>query len=581
MTRCASRSRSVLSIAIALQLGLGAPTSAALAAPGGPAGEVAENEAAAIHVLNRMTFGPTRADLEQIRRLGTRAWIEAQLRPSAATDATLAGRLAPLTTLSMSSAELREKYEIPPNIRQKVQKARADRDAAMGNKSAAEPGERFEQMDARGRREEREAMMKQFPELAKLEGTPQKVIAELQAGKVLRAVFAQRQLDEVMADFWFNHFNVYARKGPVEFMIGDYERAIRERAYGKFEDLLVAVARSPAMLFYLDNWQSTDPDFSPRDLYRPRVANRRVPGRRPNPPQTRARGINENYARELMELHTLGVDGGYSQEDVVDVAKALTGWTILGEGPGGPRRNKESRFAFAEPAHVKGDKKVLGVKIRNGGEKEGLAILHLLATHPSTARFISRKLVRRFVADQPVEALVDRAAAEFRRTDGDVREVLRTILLSNEFLGNTYRAAKVKTPFEFVVSAIRASGAEVRNPQPLSAKISAMGMPLYLQQAPTGYKDTADEWISTTSLLERMNFALDLAGGRLRGVSLPAPESTGNGTVATLDSIAARILPGGLTARSRETLEVEARRDGDDPARLVGLVLGSPEFQRK
>jgi uncharacterized protein (DUF1800 family) len=307
------------------------------------------------------------------------------------------------------------------------------------------------------------------------------------------------------------------------------------------------------------------------------VAGRPRPTPRPGQPPRRTYGINENYARELMELHTLGVDGGYTQADVVEVAKAFTGWTILGEGPGGPRRNRDSRFGFAEPAHVKGDKKVLGVTIRNGGEREGLEVLHLLATHPSTARFISSKLVRRFVADIPPRELVDRAAATFSKTGGDIREVLRTILTSDEFLGATHRTAKVKTPFEFVVSAVRASGAEVANPRVLSQKISAMGMPLYLQQPPTGYKDTAEEWISTTSLLERMNFALDLSAGRIRGVRLGRPTEA----EATLDSVAAQILPGGLSARSRETLESEAKKDADEPSKLVGLVLGSPEFQRK
>lgn len=573
----------LVSLTLASQMAILGPAPGALAAVG-------SDDATAIHVLNRLTFGPSPQDLARVKEMGVSAWIDAQLRPSAAADTALATRLAPLTTLSMPTAELRAKYEIPPDMRQQIQKARAERDAAEGKTGAAEPGERFEQMDPKARREEREAMVKLFPQLANLQGTPQKVVQELQAGKVLRAAYAERQLDEVMADFWFNHFNVFARKGPVEFMIGDYERGIRERSFGKFEDLLVSVARSPAMLFYLDNWQSVDPNFSPRDLYRPQTMGGRPrpngnrpqaggagPGGAKQPPK-RTFGINENYARELMELHTLGVDSGYTQADVVEVAKAFTGWTILGEGPGGPRRNQDSRFAFAEPAHVKGDKRVLGVTIRNGGEKEGLEILHLLATHPSTAKFISGKLVRRFVADQPPQALVDRAAATFTRTGGDIREVLRTILTSEEFLGPAYRAAKVKTPFEFVVSSVRATGAEVRNPRPLAEKISAMGMPLYLQQPPTGYKDAAEEWVSTTSLLERMNFALDLAAGRVRGV-VPDPGSL-NRRTATLDSVAAQILPGGLSPKSKETLEAEARKDRD-PAKLVGLVLGSPEFQRK
>lgn len=584
------RIRTLVSLTLAAQMAVMGPAPGALAATEITVQKIGSDDATAIHVLNRLTFGPSPKDLARVKQAGVSAWIDEQLRPAGAADTALATRLAPLETLSMGTAELRAKYEIPPDVRQQIQKARAEKDAAEGKTGTATPGERYEQMDPKARREEREAMVKQFPQLANLQGTPQKVIAELQAGKVLRAAYAERQLDEVMADFWFNHFNVFARKGPVEFMIGDYERGIRERSFGKFEDLLVAVAQSPAMLFYLDNWQSVDPGFSPRDLYRQQgMGGRPRPnGNRPPPggggqgganqPPKRTFGINENYARELMELHTLGVDGGYTQKDVVEVAKAFTGWTILGEGPGGPRRNKESRFAFAEPAHVKGDKHVLGVTIRNSGEKEGLEILHLLATHPSTAKFISAKLVRRFVADSPPPALVDRAALTFTKTGGDIREVLRTILTSEEFLGPAYRSAKVKTPFEFVVSSVRATGAEVKNPRPLTEKISAMGMPLYLQQPPTGYKDAAEEWVSTTSLLERMNFALDLSAGRVRGVTLDTRSL--NSQAATLDSVAAQILPGGLSPKSKETLEAEAKKD-NDPAKLVGLVLGSPEFQRK
>ena len=607
-------SQTALRLVLAAQMAAFGP-----AFPAGAAPRLPTDDATAIHVLNRLTFGASPKDLARVKAVGIEAWIESQLRPSAAADKALAARLAPLETLSMGTAELREKYEVPPNIRRQVQKARAEKDASAGKDTAATPGERFNEMDPKARREERTEMIKRFPELGKLQGTPQKVIAELQAGKVLRAAFAERQLEEVMADFWFNHFNVYARKGPVEFMVGDYERAIRERSLGKFEDLLVATAQSPAMLFYLDNWQSTDPNFSPRDL--PRRQGGRPPGgggtrpngkgnrpnggnpgrRSPAEPETsgmqgdpamrgdgqaklppkRTFGINENYARELMELHTLGVDGGYTQADVIEVAKAFTGWTILGEGPGGPRRNKDSAFGFAPERHVKGDKKVLGATIKDGGEREGREILHLLAVHPSTAKFISAKLVRRFVADNPPQALVDRAAATFTKTGGDIREVVRTIVTSEEFLGPTYRAAKVKTPLEFVVSSVRASEAEVTNPRVLAERISAMGMPLYMQQPPTGYKDTAEEWISTSSLLERMNFALDLSAGRLRGVSLDQATKARGTKTATLDGVAAQILPGGLSAKSRETLEAEGKKEGSDPSKLVGLVLGSPEFQRK
>ncbi len=583
MTRGASRFRKALTVTVAFQLALSGPVSAAHSAPA-----VAVDDAATIHVLNRLTFGASARDIEEMKKAGLAAWIDAQLAPAASPDKALAEKLAAIETLSMSTTELREKYEIPPNLRQEIQKARAEREAATPDSPMA-------------RRSEWEEMKTRFPELARLAGRPQQVIADLQAAKILRAVHAERQLEEVMVDFWFNHFNVFARKGPIEYMVGEYERTIRANAFGKFEDLLVATAKSPAMLFYLDNWQSTDPNFDPRALRAQQRGRNRRPGaggggepRRPGrpgetmepegmgrsaQPPRRTFGINENYARELMELHTLGVDGGYTQADVVEVAKAFTGWTILGEGPGGPRQNKESRFSFEEARHVKGDKKVLGITIKNGGEKEGLEILHRLATHPKTASFIASKLVRRLVADTPPPALVQRAAATFEKTGGDIREVVRVILKSDEFLGPSFRAAKVKTPLEFVVSTVRVTGAEVRQARDLVQRIADMGMPLYLQQPPTGYKDTAEEWISTSSLLARMNFALDLAGGGVRGVRLDA--STVGGPSPSLESVAARLLPGGLSENSRKTLESEAKKPGSEPTRVVGLVLGSPEFQRR
>lgn len=560
MTRGAGRTRRALAAAVAVQLALSSPPPAA--------SEVAVDDAAIIHVLNRLTFGANARDVEAAKKAGLIAWIDAQLAPAATIDKALAERLAPIETLSLSTAELREKYEIPPNVRQEIQKVRAEREAANDADSPM------------ARQAEREEMMKRFPELAKMGGRPQQVISDLQAAKILRAAYAERQLEEVMVDFWFNHFNVFARKGPIEYMVGEYERTIRANAFGKFEDLLVATAKSPAMLFYLDNWQSTDPNFDPRAQRAAERGRSRRPGAaRAGMPPRRTFGINENYARELMELHTLGVDGGYTQADVVEVARAFTGWTILGEGPGGPRQNKESRFSFEEVRHVRGDKKVLGKTIRNGGEKEGLEILRLLAAHPKTANFIASKLVRRFVADTPPPSLVLRAAAAFEKTGGDIREVMRVILKSDEFLGPAFRAAKVKTPLEFVVSTVRVTGAEVRHARDLAQRVSDMGMPLYLQLAPTGYKDTAEEWISTSSLLERMNFALDLAGGGIRGVRLDAPRP--GEPAASLDTVAARLLPGGLSENSKKTLEAEASRPGSEPTRVVGLVLGSPEFQRR
>jgi uncharacterized protein (DUF1800 family) len=521
-------------LAVALALPAGAP-----AAPV-PAGE----DARIVHVLNRLGYGPRPGDVEVVRRLGVSAWIDRQLRPEPIADAELTTRLAHLPTLHLSVAELYDGYEIPREARRAIQERR----------TALEGASETERMQAR-----RELIAKYG---AGMKGAPRQVVDELQQAKLLRAVYSERQLDEVLADFWLNHFNVFAAKGPEEFLVGAYERdVIRPHAWGRFEDLLVATARSPAMLFYLDNWLSADPDASMR-FGSGRLRGRRPPMSQQPPPAMRRRGLNENYAREVMELHTVGVDGGYTQKDVTEVARALTGWTMTGLREGDPR------FRFEPRLHVRGDKVVLGRTIRGGGIEEGEQVLHLLATHPSTARFISYKLARRFVADEPPEALVARAAETFRRTDGSIRAVVETIVKSPEFLGPEYRAAKVKTPLEFVASAVRASGAEVTSARALARRIAEMGMPLYLQPPPTGYKDTADAWVSTSGLLARLNLALDLAGGRLPGVRVDA---------ARLPS-AASLVPGGLSEATRRTVAAEG---GAEPARVAGLVLGSPEFQRR
>jgi uncharacterized protein (DUF1800 family) len=309
------------------------------------------------------------------------------------------------------------------------------------------------------------------------------------------------------------------------------------------------------MLFYLDNWLSSSP-------------------RAPTPRAGRRRGLNENYARELMELHTLGVDGGYTQKDVTEVARCFTGWTIT------PPRQDDPRFVFRPRWHEGGDKTVFGHRIRSGGQEEGEQVLHLLANHPATARFVSHKLARRFVADDPPAALVERAAAVFRDTRGDIRTVVRAIVTSPEFFAAESRGVKVKTPLEFVASAVRASGAAVSDARALARRLAQMGMPLYLQQPPTGYGDTAEAWVSTSGLVARLNFALELAAGRLPGVTgLPAaPVATAGGDTA-LEAMAARLLPAGLSASTRSTVTAEGRTS--DPARLAGLLLGSPEFQRR
>jgi uncharacterized protein (DUF1800 family) len=485
--------------AVSLALILPAVTLAAKKAPP-PAGE---DEALVVHVLNRLGYGPRPGDVERVRAMGQERWIEDQLHPERIPDAGLAAHLSDLRTVRLSTAELMKRYDIPREAKREI----AARRSEMENASEEEM-----------RAARREFLQKYRRDM---DGTPQQVVQELQSAKILRAVYSERQLDEVLVDFWLNHFNVFAGKGPVKFMVGEYEReTIRSHAWGRFEDLLRATAESPAMLFYLDNWLSADPNAQPM-------------GFRARGGQGRKRGLNENYAREIMELHTLGVDGGYTQQDVTEVARCFTGWTLRNP------RQADVQFFFNERIHDRGEKRVLGHRIRGGGKKEGDEVIHILATHPSTARFVSYKLARRFVADEPPKELVDRAAETFRRTGGEIRAVVKTIVTSAEFSSPAARAAKIKSPLEFVVSAVRASGAQVDDARVLAQRIAAMGMPLYQQQPPTGYKDTADAWVSTSGLLARLNLAVELADGKMRGVSV-------------------------------------------DPARVVSAqTLGSPEFQRR
>jgi uncharacterized protein (DUF1800 family) len=421
---------------------------------------------------------------------------------------------------------------------------------------------------------------------------PQAVLGELAEGKLLRAIYSNRQLDEVMTDFWFNHFNVFIGKGPDRYMVSAYERdVIRPHALGKFKDILEATAKSPAMLFYLDNWQSVGPN-SELALYGPRRF-RGPRGRfaRPRPQaKNRPSGLNENYAREIMELHTLGVDGGYSQKDVTELAKVLTGWSIEKPQLGGG-------FKFNERAHEPGDKYFLGRKIGEHGEKEGEEMLDVLAHHPSTAKFISRKLAMRFVSDNPPQSLVDRMAKTFLQRDGDIREVLRTMFHSPEFWAADAYRAKMKTPFEFVASAARASGADIQNALPLVATLNRMGMPLYAMQPPTGYSMKAEAWVNSSALLNRMNFALQLASGKLPGTSLdpqalipgPAPADSQTALAALEQSI----LAGDVSSQTHAVMQKQlgdpqiSQRKLDDADKkpnygaIAGLIMGSPEFQRR
>ncbi len=638
------------------------------------ASELDDNQAA-LHVLNRLTFGPRPGDVERVRAMGVEKWIDQQLHPDHINDSALDGRLSGFLTLKMDARQMLENFPPPqvlkaidegrmsmpsdPNKRaiyqaeleryhqrqQKKADQNGDTDSSINRASMREdraeaeekadmlldmpPDKRYEailNMSPEERRavaremlpEDRERVMSEFTPRQRetvmaTVGNPQQVVAtELQQGKLLRDIYSERQLQEVMTDFWFNHFNVFLGKGADRYLVTSYERdIIRPHAMGKFKDLLEATAKSPAMLFSLDNWLSVGPrsqvalniparrnaNAAPRVRMGPRgvwvgppVYRRPQPQRPANQQKKNREGLNENYGRELMELHTLGVNGGYTQKDVTEVAKVFTGWTIKQPRQGGG-------FEFNERMHEPGPKYVLGHTIKANGEKEGEEVLNLLARQPATAKFVCRKLAMRFVSDDPPQALVDRMSETFLKRDGDIREVLRTMLNSPEFWSPEAYRAKVKTPLEFVVSAVRATGADVTNAMPLAQTLNRMGMPLYGAQPPTGYSMKADAWVNSAALLNRMNFALALGTGRLNAVKVEEKQVLPNGAptdpTAALAALEHQLLDGEVSRNTHETIlkqmndpQVTGRRL-DDPQRpanwgvLAGLLLGSPEFQKR
>jgi uncharacterized protein (DUF1800 family) len=504
-----------------------------------------------------------------------------------------------------ANLQAQELLDLPPDERMKeiLQMPPEDRRALAATTKGARADALTEGMSA----QQKETVMA-------LNNPGQVVVDELMQAKMLRAIYSERQLDEVMTDFWFNHFNVFVNKGADRFLLTSYERdAIRPHALGKFEDLLVATAKSPAMLFYLDNWLSVGPG-SEIALGIAGHPNRRGygpnnrPGNGPRGKGKQASGLNENYGRELMELHTLSVNGGYSQTDVTEVAKVFTGWTLEQPRKGGD-------FRFEPRMHEPGDKIVLGHRIQQNGEEEGLEVLHLLAHNPKTAHFISQKLAMRFVSDDPPAALVDRMTQTFLKKDGDIREVLRTMFKSPEFWSQEAYRAKVKTPLEFVVSAVRSTDGEVDNARALVGTLNNMGMMPYGMMPPTGYSMKADVWVNSSALLARMNFALGLAAGKIRGVKVdslrlvagtPAAGSDVAGSdVARSDkqapadaqlvlaSLENSLLSGDISKQTHDTISKQledpkiSQRRLDDPNRppnvaaITGLILGSPEFQRR
>lgn len=548
----------------------------------------------ALQLLDRVTFGPRSQDLERVREIGLDAYLDEQLHPERIDDSTAEARVATLPTLEMSSEELVENYPAPKQEQLKNQEGRS----AERTKAPAPPMEPGRPATA--------------PKPGPMTG-PQRVITELAQEELLRAVYSNRQLNEVMVQFWMNHFNIFAFKGADRWLTTSFERdTIRPRAMGKFEDLLVATAKSPAMLFYLDNWLSASPDVYPqqrpererrammRPAYGPFGHSRRSPFGVARPPRplhqgarqpkgANKRGLNENYAREVMELHTLGVDGGYTQKDVIEVARCLTGWTI-------DRPQKGGGFVFKPQVHDFGKKVVLGHKIKGGhGIEDGMEVLHLLARRPATAQFISLKLCRRFVSDDPPPELVGRAAKTFLKSGGDIRAVLKTILTSPEFYSQAAFRSKVKSPLELVASSLRAANGETDASLPLIQMIARMGQPMFQYQAPTGFPDRASTWINPGSLLTRINFGAALAANRIPGTQVKWVEAAGSpgdtDQGALLDELALRLTGVALSPKTRTAILAQFEESNPpvksrpiEPrvvAAMAGLVLAAPEFQRR
>ncbi|HKW12776.1 MAG TPA: DUF1800 domain-containing protein [Gemmatimonadaceae bacterium] len=577
-------------------------------------------------VLNRLSFGPRPGDAERVRAIGVDKWIVQQLTPERIDDAPADELVGHYQTLHESTSELVETFRQVQQARRREQmQLRADGDTSATKRDA------------------RRDALANDPQLRDLARRAQRIVGDVQSAKLARAVVSERQLDEVMVDFWENHFSVYSGKGQTRLFLASYDRdVIRPRALGRFRDLLEAVAKSPAMLFFLDNWESAADSLHPtlaavRQPMRGRFAGIRRPaiGRvSPRPggaaAPKRARGLNENYARELMELHTLGVDGGYSQKDVVEVARALTGWTM------NPR---DGEFVFRPEMHDAGQKVVLGHTLAAGrGIEDGEDVLDIVARHPSTARFITRKLVRHFVSDSAPPALVDQCASVFTKTDGNIRETLRCVVTSPEFFSRSAYRAKVKTPFEVVASALRVMNAQPDTTVRTAQLVARLGQPIFGRQTPDGWPDRADAWMNTGAILNRINFGLALAAGRVPGASVAtwpaAPPLRGTNRTTQVDGVIKVILGGQSSPETRSTLmsgenplvgklataDSSGRDIMDNPmpddgadarprqaavvakngrprpnapsplnrpvnleglAQVVGLALGSPEFQRR
>lgn len=635
-----------------------------------------------LHVLNRLGFGAKPGDIERVRAMGINKYIEQQLNPASIDDSEVNAKLKNFEILNMETSDIFAKYPNPGALLRMLEgNGRNNRPNAQNNsalmqmeKDEAEKSEADQQAD---RRERRQKLLKIYREY-NLKPANQ-IMMQVQSARILRAAYSERQLEEAMVDFWANHFNVYSRKAATRWFIPSYERdVIRKNALGNFKDLVIGTAQHPAMLFYLDNFQSVSPNIDTEANNRrkqqlerlsrnPRAKQRfverlksqglsdaqidqRFERLKNGGNQNNQRGINENYARELMELHTLGVDGGYSQDDIKEVAKAFTGWTIfdargyrkaaandikdveqdrqlmrqakqLGISPD----TESGTFLFVDRLHDKGTKTVLGQKVNEGGIKDGLKVIDILVSQPATAKFIARKLAIKFVSDNPSEALVERVAKSFRDSKGDIKTTLRTMFNDKEFFASENYRAKIKTPFELIVSSLRVLDAQTNGGNGVINLLNRMGEPLYGYQAPTGYPDKAADWVNTGALLERMNFAVALASNRIpqTRVNLERFNASGKDEILekSLDSILhgevssatksslikqmAQPLPEvNLTAgnrmmrdeiddfdtmdqmeapRRRNRQNADLRQPSGNPEvfKVVGLILGSPEFQRQ
>jgi uncharacterized protein (DUF1800 family) len=567
-----------------------------------------------LHALDRLTFGPRPGDVERLKKIGLKKWIDQQLHPEQIKENPwLESQLQPLESLRMTPMEAVQHYPQPqfikavadgkqplpddPILRATVERLVARYKVKKGLEPEANsaelepvrplnevlqpwelatlksgppdrkrelletmPPDKLEDMLIAMPRPQRQQLFNNAPTDVRRKilqlNNPQQVVAyDLLESKLLRAIGSNRQLAEELDDFWFNHFNVFYEKGSDRFLIPEYERdAIRPNVLGKFRDLLEATAKSPAMLFYLDNFQSVKADIDANNK------NRKV-----------KRGLNENYGRELMELHTLGVNGGYTQQDVTEVARCFTGWTIVEPRKGGG-------FFYNDKLHDKGEKVVLGHVIPAGGAMEdGEQVLDILATHPSTAHFISKELAQRFVADNPPDALVETMAQTFLATNGDIREVMKTMLDSKEFWSQGAYRAKLKTPFEMVASSVRALGANVTDAWALANQVGNLGEPLYRKQEPTGYSNLNSDWVSSAALLNRMNFALQLAKNGVEGVKVDIRRFGNNP-----ETVAKTLMYRNASSQTRSAIN-KALKDQKQktPALVAGLVIGSPDFQRR